>query len=236
MTHAPSDAVTAPVYVVEDDADVSALIEDRLRAAGYTVKLFRHGDGLISAAEKLPPALFLLDVMLPGMDGLALCMQIRNSAALASTPVIFVSAKTDEASRIAGLQAGADDYVSKPFSSRELVARIRAVLRRSEPTAQILSSGGLTLDPAAMSVVVDGRPVALSVTEFRVLEFMLNHSGHVFSREQLIDRIWDGARDIRPRAVDVYISRVRKKIEADPENPALLTTVWGVGYRFRGAA
>ena len=234
MSH--SDPVTAPVYVVEDDADVSALIEDRLRAAGYNVKLFREGDGLISAAEQLPPALFLLDVMLPGMDGLALCMQIRSSPALASTPVIFVSAKTDEASRIAGLQAGADDYVTKPFSSRELVARIRAVLRRSEASPEVLSSGGLTLDPAAMSVVVDGRPISLSVTEFRVLEFMLTHSGRVFSREQLIDRIWNGARDIKPRAVDVYISRVRKKIEADPDNPALLTTVWGVGYRFRGAA
>lgn len=235
MTH--TDSAPPLLYIVEDDPDIGALIDDRLRAAGYAVKLFRDGNGLVSFAEKVPPALFILDVMLPGIDGLGLCVQIRNSAVLGSTPVIFVSARTDEGSRIAGLQAGGDDYVTKPFSSRELAARVRAVLRRAEAPAQgVFSAGNLTLDSAAMRVVVNGRPVSLSVTEFRVLEFLLAHSGRVFSREQLIEMVWHGTRDIKPRAVDVYINRVRKKIEADPENPTLLTTVWGVGYRFRGAA
>ncbi|HYM13270.1 MAG TPA: response regulator transcription factor, partial [Bryobacterales bacterium] len=152
----------------------------------------------------------------------------------ARTPIIFLTAKAEETDRVVGLELGADDYVTKPFSPRELVARVKAVLRRTEQPAveSPISAGALTIDPGAFKVMVQQREIEVSATEFRLLEFLARHPGRVFSREQLLDAVWRETRFVTPRSVDVYVRRLREKIEADPENPAYIVTVRGAGYRF----
>ena len=222
------------VYVVEDDQDIASLVKFNLEESGFGVRLFDQGEGVIAAAEKLRPDLFILDIMLPDGDGLDLCRAIRRSRMLAGTPIIFLTAKAEEADRVVGLELGADDYVTKPFSPRELVARVKAVLRRLEQPAgeSPITAGDLTIDPGAVRVTVRVQPVDLSATEFQLLEFLARHPGRVFSREQLLDAVWRETRFVTPRSVDVYVRRLREKIEADPENPAFIVTVRGAGYRF----
>ena len=222
------------VYVVEDDQDIASLVKFNLEESGFGVRLFGQGAGVIAAAEKLRPALFILDIMLPDGDGLDLCRAIRRSRTLAGAPIIFLTARAEETDRVVGLELGADDYVTKPFSPRELVARVKAVLRRMEQPAgeSPITAGDLTIDPGAVRVTVRAQPVDLSATEFQLLEFLARHPGRVFSREQLLDAVWRETRFVTPRSVDVYVRRLREKIEADPENPAFIVTVRGAGYRF----
>ena len=222
------------VFVVEDDLDISRLVQHNLQSAGYDVQLFTSGASLVDEASRERPALFLLDVMLPGADGFDLCRQIRQTTALAKIPVIFLTAKTNEVDRIRGLELGGDDYITKPFSPRELVARVRTVLRgaRELPAPEVLKLGELEIDASSMTVRVDGQTVFTTVREFRLLEYLAHHRGRVFTRDQLLDAVWKETAFVTPRSVDVYIRRLREKIERDPRHPRLLKTLRGIGYRF----
>jgi DNA-binding response OmpR family regulator len=222
------------VFVVEDDSDISRLVRHHLEGAGFAATMFSSGHSVISEAVRLRPAVFVLDVMIPGPDGLELCRTIRQSPSLAATPIVFLTARSSEADRILGLDLGADDYVSKPFSPRELVARIKAVLRRFEvpPVAPPLRASEIEIDPSAMTLTVRGERRATTATEFRMLEHFVRQAGRVFTRDQLLDSIWRNGGYVTPRSVDVYVRRIREKIERDPENPRYLKTVRGTGYRF----
>ena len=222
------------VFVVEDDTDISLLVEHNLQSAGYDVQSFTSGASLISEASRERPALFVLDVMLPGVDGFDLCRQIRQSNTLAKIPVIFLTAKSGEVDRVKGLELGGDDYITKPFSPRELVARVRTVLRgaRETPAPEVLTLGELEIDASSMTVRVDGQTVFTTVREFRLLEYLAHHRGRVFTRDQLLDAVWRETAFVTPRSVDVYIRRLREKIERDTRHPRFLKTLRGIGYRF----
>jgi len=173
--------------------------------------------------------------MLPGLDGLEVCRQLRRNDQFARTPILILSARSEEADRVVGLELGADDYVTKPFSTREVIARIRALLRRNDPaTPQRLkiSRGDVVIDPTEHSVTVAGKSVELSALEFKLLHYMAVHPGIVFSRDQLLDGVWGNDRSVTPRSVDVYVRRIREKIEQRPQQPTYVQTVHGVGYRF----
>lgn len=222
------------IYLVEDDLDIARLVRHHLEGAGFNVRSFSNGTGVIGEAEKNTPTLFLLDIMIPGGDGLELCRRIRQSQALAVVPVIFLTARTSEADRVVGLELGADDYISKPFSPRELVARVKAVLRRFErPLApSLLKAGDIEVDTGAMTLTVRGRKVPTTATEFRLLDYLARHPGRVFTRDQLLDAVWRDTQFVTPRSVDVYVRRIREKIEREPDAPRMLKTVRGAGYRF----
>jgi len=227
-------AVKQTVFAVEDDADISRLVRYHLEGAGYGVRSFPTAAGVIAEAEKQPPSLFLLDIMLPGGDGLDLCRRIRQTSPLAMTPVIFLTAKTTESDRVIGLELGADDYIAKPFSPRELVARVRAVLRRFErPLAPtVIKAGDIEIDSGAMTLTVRGKLTQTTATEFRLLEYLARHPGRVFTRDQVLDAVWRDTHYVTPRSVDVYVRRIREKIEENPDDPRYLKTVRGAGYRF----
>jgi DNA-binding response OmpR family regulator len=222
------------VFVVEDDADIARLVRVNLETAGYAVKSFPSAQTVVAEAEKHVPSLFLLDVMLPGSDGLDLCRRIRETVSLAMVPIIFLTARTSESDRILGLELGADDYISKPFSPRELIARVKAVIRRFERplTPAVTEVGDIVIDSGAMILKVRGRQVATTATEFRLLDYLARHPGRVFTRDQLLDAVWRDTAFVTPRSVDVYVRRIREKIEKDSENPRFLRTVRGAGYRF----
>jgi DNA-binding response OmpR family regulator len=174
-------------------------------------------------------------LMLPGLDGLEVCRQLRRNERFVRTPVLILSARSEEADRIVGLELGADDYVTKPFSTREVIARVRALLRRNEPGMPPrlrIHRGDIVIDPTAHSVYVAGRSVELSALEFRLLHYLASHPGMVFSRDQLLDSVWGNDRTVTPRSVDVYIRRIREKVEPKPQEPAYVQTIHGVGYRF----
>ena len=223
------------VFVVEDDEDIARLITHNLRAAGFEVQSFVSGASVLNEAMREMPAVFLLDVMLPGTDGFELCRHIRQTPALSATPIIFLTAKTSEADRVKGLELGGDDYITKPFSPRELVARVRTVLRGLGHTAagaEVLRLGDLEIDVSSMTVQVSGRNVLTTVREFRLLEYLAAHRGRVLTRDQLLDAVWKETPFVTPRSIDVYIRRLREKIEPDPRHPQYLKTLRGIGYRF----
>lgn len=223
------------IFVVEDDEDIARLISHTLQAAGFEVHSFLTAGLVIGEAVRQTPAMFLLDIMLPGTDGFELCRHIRETPALASIPIIFLTAKTSEADRIKGLELGGDDYITKPFSPRELVARIRTVLRGlgqlSSPN-EVLRLGELEIDVSSMTVQVNGRNVLTTVREFRLLEYLATHRGRVLTRDQLLDAVWKETPFVTPRSIDVYVRRLREKIEPDPQHPKYLKTLRGIGYRF----
>ena len=220
------------VLVVDDEPIVRDVVVRYLSNAGYRTLEAADGDAartLIAAGE---PDLVVLDVMLPGTDGLALCRWIRSRGDL---PVFLLTARGEEADRIVGLELGADDYVTKPFSPRELTARVRSVLRRSapaEPVPGALAFGELELDSAAREVRLDGKRLRVTAKEFDLLWFLASNAGHVFSRDQLMSRVWGYEAALDTGTVTVHVRRLREKIEQDPSRPRRLETVWGVGYRF----
>jgi two-component system phosphate regulon response regulator PhoB len=227
--------VTHKIFLVEDDSDIARLVRHHLEMAGYRVRVFPNTAHVIAEAQRERPSLFILDIMVPGGDGLDLCRQIRQAGTpLAGIPIIFVTAKTEETDRIVGLEIGADDYITKPFSPRELVARVKAVLRRSERPLppSVINAGDLEINSSAMTVAVNGQPVVTTTTEFRLLHHLAGHAGQVFTRDQLLDAVWRDTSFVSPRSVDVYVRKLREKIERDPENPRYLRTVRGAGYRF----
>ncbi|HEY0784375.1 MAG TPA: response regulator transcription factor [Acidobacteriaceae bacterium] len=222
------------VFVLEDDADISRLMQHHLEAAGYTVRIFPTPAHLLTEAERHNPALFLLDIMVPAGDGLDVCRRLRAHTVLSTVPIIFVTARAAENDRVLGLELGADDYITKPFAPRELVARVKAVLRRFERPSgpAIISFEDVVIDAGAMLLKVRGELTTTTATEFRLLDYLARHPGRVFSRDHLLDAVWGDARFVTPRSVDVYVRRIREKIEVDPENPRYLRTVRGAGYRF----
>jgi two-component system phosphate regulon response regulator PhoB len=222
------------IYVVEDDPDVSQLIEHILRTAGYEVSTFLTGTPVVPMAAKALPSLFLLDIMLPGINGFDLCRQIRQHERLGKTPIIFLSARTQEPDRLQAFDAGGDGYITKPFSPRELIARIRNILRTQPeaPTHEIIQVGDLEIDIASMTVRVEDRTLSTTVHEFRLLEYLARHHGRVFSRDHLLNAVWKEGSFVTPRSIDVFVWRLREKIERDPRHPRYLKTLRGVGYRF----
>jgi DNA-binding response OmpR family regulator len=227
------------VFVLEDEPDISRLITYHLERAGYRVVPFANGRRVVAEAEAAAPALFLLDVMVPEIDGISVCRAVRAHERLRDVPIIFLTARAEESDRVRGLELGADDYITKPFSPRELVARIRAVLRRSatkeEPAdvlLPVLKIDAIEIDSAAMQLRVDGQIVPTTATEFRLLDYLARHPGRMFSRDHLLDAVWGDSRFVTPRSVDVYVRRIREKIEKDQESPRYLKTLRGAGYRF----
>jgi len=219
------------VLVVDDEPIVRDVVVRYLEHDGFETLVAGDGDSARALIEEHEPALVVLDVMLPGTDGLSLCRWIRERS---NMPVILLTARGEEADRIVGLELGADDYVTKPFSPRELSARVRAVLRRSDPTAparETVSFGDVELDTSARQVRKTGLPVELTMREFDLLSFLASHPRQVFSRDQLMDRVWGYASAVDTGTVTVHMRRLREKIESDPSQPRHLATVWGVGYR-----
>jgi phosphate regulon transcriptional regulator PhoB len=227
--------VQKKVLIVEDESDLVKLLKYNLEKEGFRVNYATDGTVALAEARRDPPDLVILDLMLPGLDGLEVCRQLRRNERFARTPILILSARSEEADRVVGLELGADDYVTKPFSTREVIARLRALLRRNEPAVPQRSKvqrGEIVIDPTAHSVTVSGRPVDLSALEFKLLHYMALHPGMVFSRDQLLDGVWGNDRSVTPRSVDVYVRRIREKIEFKPQQPSYVQTVHGVGYRF----
>ena len=225
------------ILVVEDERDIADLVKYHLEKAGLSAHVAGDGRQALDLIGRDRPDLVILDLMLPGLDGLEVCRRLRGNGATQGIPIIMLTAKAEEVDRIVGLEMGADDYVPKPFSPRELVARVKAVLRRTTAPQAVgevpLAAGGLRLDPGRHEVTRDGRPVALSAMEFRLLEFLLRHPGRAYTRAQLLDHVWGHDRFVEPRTVDVHIRRLREKVEDDPAHPTLILTVRGLGYRLR---
>jgi len=226
------------IAIVEDEVELASLIEYNLTRQGYQVLILGGARGTLKALEQYKPDLILLDVMLPDADGFELCRQIRQSSLLGRIPVVFLTARSEEVDRVLGLEIGGDDYMTKPFSPRELVARVKAHLRREEMDIKpvIRTIGPFRLDRNGHRVYLDERELSLTSTEFNLLEFFLTHPGRAYSRDQLLEAVWGEQRFVTPRTVDVHVRRLREQIEEQPDNPRYLTTVRGFGYRFEESA
>jgi two-component system, OmpR family, alkaline phosphatase synthesis response regulator PhoP len=219
------------VLVVDDEPKIVALARDYLEHAGFAVLTAGDGPAGLQAARSRRPDLIVLDLALPGLDGLDVARALRRES---NVPIVMLTARDDELDRLLGLELGADDYVTKPFSPRELVARVRAVLRRTERAAEpgdVLRAGHLHIDLPRMRVEVDGRQVELTPTEFQLLVALARQPGRVFTRAQLLDAVHGVAFESYERAIDTHIKNLRRKIEAEPSRPHQLLTVYGVGYR-----
>jgi DNA-binding response OmpR family regulator len=226
------------VAIVEDEAELASLIDYNLARQGYQVLILDGAKHTLKSLEQWKPDLILLDVMLPEMDGFELCRLIRQSQPLGRIPVLFLTARSDEVDRVLGLEIGGDDYMTKPFSPRELVARVKAHLRREEMDSDpvMLEIGPFRLDRTGRKVSVHARPLSLTSTEFNLLEFFLTHPGRAYNRDQLLEAVWGEQRFVTPRTVDVHVRRLREQIEEQPDAPRYLTTVRGYGYRFEDAS
>ena len=228
------------ILVVDDEASVVEVVTLYLQREGYRVRQARDGREALAVLHEGKPALVVLDLMLPHVDGLEIMRRVREDATK-DVPVIMLTARSQETDRIYGLEMGADDYVTKPFSPAELVARVRAVLRRAAGAAaaqqdeQRLQYGALAIDPVTRLVEVRGEEVELTATEFNLLWFMARHPRQVFSRTQLLEHVWGFSDYVDPSTVTVHVRRLREKIEEDPSEPRWLLTVWGVGYKFEAA-
>jgi two-component system, OmpR family, response regulator ResD len=225
------------ILVVDDEPTIAEVVARYLVRAGYETRTAADGPSAVAAAAVRRPDLVVLDIMLPGIDGLEVMRRLHDDAG-ERIPVILLTAKGEEADRLVGLRQGADDYVVKPFSPRELVARVDAVLRRSERPHEDLEPmqfDGLEIDPKSRRAVVHGREVELTAREFDLLHFLASHPDQVFSRDQLMDRVWQSGFYTDTTTVTVHVRRLRAKIEADPSTPEWIETVWGVGYRFKAA-
>jgi DNA-binding response OmpR family regulator len=223
------------ILLVEDDSDLFALLKYNLEKEGFVMVGTQTGKGAVELCRREKPDLIILDIMLPDSDGLDICKGIRSHPDLAHLPVIFLTARASETDRIVGLELGANDYIVKPFFVRELIARIKIQFRSQPPSSRLLTAGGLELDRTSCRVRLNEQPLTLTATEFRLLEFLMSRPGMVFSREQLLDGVWGHDRAVTDRTVDVYILRLRQKIEADPANPLLIRSVRGFGYSFDAA-
>jgi DNA-binding response OmpR family regulator len=221
------------VLVVDDDPTVSDVVRRYLERAGYTVSLYPDGPTALSGYQRDRPDLVVLDLMLPGLNGLEVCRRLRASDP--SLPIVMLTALGEEQDRVVGLELGADDYVTKPFSPRELVLRVQSVLRRAQarpvPVPETLVDGGLVVDVARRIARLDGTELALTVREFDLLVFLMRHPGRAFKRAELLEAVW-GWTFGDQSTVTVHVRRLREKVEADPAEPKRILTVWGVGYRY----
>jgi DNA-binding response OmpR family regulator len=223
------------ILIVDDEPTLVATLRYNLESEGYSVESALDGESAVESARDIHPDLVILDIMLPGLDGLQVCRILRRDT---QAPILLLTAKVDEVDKVVGLELGADDYVTKPFSMRELMARVRALLRRAgaaeSTVGKVIESGDLTVDTLARTAYRNGQPLTLKPKEFELLQHFMRHRGRAFSREELLSAIWgyDFAGDTR--TVDVHISWLRHKIEDTPAKPTRLITVRGVGYRFEG--
>ena len=223
------------VVIIEDEKDIVELVRYNFRKEGFEVESFGRGREGLDYLRRSPADVLILDILLPDEDGFSICKRLRADDRLRALPVIFLTAKGEEMDRVLGLEIGGDDYVVKPFSPRELVARVKAVLRRQERVSEkreVVEVGSLRLDTRTQEATVRGRPVELSALEFKLLYYLASHPRHVFNRDRLLDEVWGRDRFVTPRTVDVHIRRLREKIEAVPNRPQFLQTVRGSGYRF----
>ncbi|HEV8145383.1 MAG TPA: response regulator transcription factor [Bryobacteraceae bacterium] len=219
------------IVLIEDDSDLYSLVQYNLEKEGFVMAGSQTGKGALELCRREHPDLIILDIMLPDSDGLEICKGIRNHPELAHVPVIFLTARASETDRIVGLELGANDYIVKPFFVRELIARIKIHFRGQPSPTKMLKAGDLQLDRARCRVHLGAKEITLTATEFRLLEFLMCRPGVVFSREQLLDAVWGHNRAVTDRAVDVYILRLRQKIEPD-ENTSFIRSVRGFGYSF----
>ena len=218
------------ILIVEDEPKIAALLEDYLRAkGGYGTRVVDRGDLVLKHFRKNPPDLVLLDLMLPGLDGIEVCKQIRMES---QVPIIMVTARVEEIDRLLGLELGADDYICKPFSPREVVARVKAVLRRSDAVAQNGNQGGLEIDEEKFTARFDGRSLDLTPVEFALLKTLSAQPGRVFSRDQLMNKMYSDYRVVSDRAVDTHIKNLRRKLGEASGEKDLIESVYGLGYRF----
>lgn len=229
--------MTSPrrILVVEDDPDISALVGLHLRDTGFSVEFQANGQSGLALALGQAFDLVILDIMLPGVDGLEICRRLR--AEKPGLPILMLTARTTELDRVLGLEMGADDYLTKPFSVRELVARVKAIFRRMEvfdtqPEPARIVLGPLDIDTDSRRVLIAGEPVELTAREFDLLFFFARHPGRVFTRGQLLDKVWGYTHEGYEHTVNTHINRLRGKLEIDPSHPRFILTVWGVGYRF----
>jgi len=231
-----ADETSRTVLVVEDEAHIRELICLHLQLEQFTCVQAADGQEGLKLARERAFDLVILDLMLPGLDGITVCRAIRRDSARPAVPILMLTARREEADKVLGLESGADDYLTKPFGVRELVARVRALLRRAAPAASdrgglVIDAHGIEVDFARRRARIDGRDVDLTAHEFSLLHLLLSNPGIVFSREALLRRIWKEDTFVTVRSVDTLIKRVRKKIEKDPANPAVILTVWGAGYK-----
>lgn len=220
------------IVLIEDDSDLFALLKYNLEKEGFSLSGSQTGRGALELCRRIRPDLVLLDIMLPDSDGLDICKGIRNDVDLAQVPIIFLTARASETDRIVGLELGANDYIVKPFFVRELIARIKLQFRTQQTPTRVLKAAGLELDRSSCQARLNGDLLSLTATEFRLLEFLMSRTGVVFSREQLLNAVWGQDRAITDRTVDVYILRLRQKIETDPTSPRIIHSVRGFGYSF----
>ncbi|MDH3392352.1 MAG: response regulator transcription factor [Desulfobulbaceae bacterium] len=230
MMHAES---VGPVLIVEDDRNTAALIKTYLEKEGFQAIVAHDGEDGLSMIKTAKPGFVILDIMLPKMDGWEVCRRLRS---FSDVPVLMLTAREEEIDRVLGLSLGADDYVVKPFSPRELLERVKAILRRARPVQskkeQVLSQGGLVLDPEKLKVTLQGEPVSLTSHEYKLLHALMRSPGRVFSRSELLDHFYQHGEVVIDRVIDVHIGKLRQKIEQDPANPKYIQTVRGFGYRF----
>jgi phosphate regulon transcriptional regulator PhoB len=225
------------ILVVDDETDLVELVSYNFKKEGFAVDSASDGETALTKIRKGKYDLLILDLMLPGIQGMELCRILRNDPRSSGIPIIMLTAKGEEVDRILGLEMGADDYITKPFSPRELVARVKAVLRRSKEktvSEKVLKFEELEIDRERYTVSIKGKPIKLSATEFKLLLFLAERKGKVFSRNQLLDAIWRDEAFVEPRTVDVHIRRLRSLIEKDPANPLYIKTLRGIGYFFDG--
>jgi phosphate regulon transcriptional regulator PhoB len=223
------------IVIIEDEPDIVQLIRYTFEREGFQLESFTCGKDGLESIRGNPPDLVLLDIMLPDIDGFEVCRRLRGDEQLRLLPVIFLTAKGSEIDRVLGLEIGADDYVVKPFSPRELLARVKAVLRREErqvERTEVIEAGDLRLDCHTQGVIVRGQSIELSTLEFKLLRFLASNPGRIFSRDKLLDQVWGRDRFVTPRTVDVHIRRLRERIEDQPDKPRMILTVRGSGYRF----
>lgn len=224
------------ILVVDDEPDIVSLVSYNLKREGFAVDPAYDGEEALMKMKNGNYGLMILDQMLPGIQGMELCRLVRKDPAVMHVPIIMLSAKGDEMDKVLGLEMGADDYIAKPFSPRELIARVRAVLRRQaqkeeRPLAgRMLKAGGLEIDTERYIVIMNGKNITLSSTEFKLLLYLCERRGRVFTREQLLDAVWGNEAFVEPRTVDVHIRRLRSRIENDPASPVYIKTLRGIGY------
>lgn len=225
------------ILIVDDEPNVGDVLSIYLRRENFSVSIARDGASALEAIERTPPDLLVLDLMLPEVDGLQIVRRLRDRDE-SDVPIIILTAKTEEADRILGLELGADDYVTKPFSPRELVSRVKAILRRTKNTTIVTEKpqtfGRLRIDPRTREVILDGKPCELTAKEFDLLWFLARHRRQVFTRDQLLESVWGFTEYVDPSTVTVHVRRLREKIEDDASKPRFVQTVWGVGYKFEG--
>jgi phosphate regulon transcriptional regulator PhoB len=231
------------ILVIDDEADIVELVSYNLKKEGFEVDSAYDGETALKKIRSVPYDLIVLDLMLPGVQGLELCRMIRNDPSVAATPIVMLTAKGEEVDKVLGLEIGADDYMIKPFSPRELVARIKAILRRSEhqkaapveeekKTGQLLKIRDISIDKEKYLVTVGKKQLKLSATEFKLLVYLCERPNKIYNREHLLDAVWGDDVFVEPRTVDVHIRRLRTKIEDDPNNPKYIKTMRGIGYFF----